>query len=276
MSSLSTPHTPPAAPWRKPFLEHVNSMDSPEFVFASLHPAPKSSPTDFLPRARFCIFRGMWAELPENRHNNAPMNERVYESELPTFTTDVRMNKTFEAFASSAGKADDRKYVQGSGGGGSCEAVWWVKESKVQWRIKGEVFLVGPDIEGEGEESSGVRTVKSEVGGRMRVVKEEGKEGWSWSKEMTAHFGNCSPGMRGSWKNPPPGQQVDEPYDEGLKLGSKVEDLDDPIARKNFRVVVIKPEVVESIDLSDPETGRRQVYTFDDKSGEWSHQECWP
>lgn len=69
-----------------------------------------------------------------------------------------------------------------------------------QWRIKGTAFVVAPDIEGgEDKESSGVRTVKSEIGGRMRVVEDgEDKEGeWSWGRELTAHFGNCSPGMRG-------------------------------------------------------------------------------
>lgn len=106
------------------------------------------------------------------------------------------MQKVFELFNSSSGKADRAELVQGSGGGGPCEAVWWVKDVMVQWRVKGEAFIVGPDIEG-GEESSGVRTVKSELGRRMRVVKEEGKEQWSWKTEITGHFGNMSPGMRG-------------------------------------------------------------------------------
>ena len=35
------------------------------------------------------------------------------------------------------------------------------------------------------------------VGGRLRLVMVEGEREWSWSKELTAHFGNCSPGMRG-------------------------------------------------------------------------------
>ncbi len=175
-------------------------MDKPEFVFSSLHPAPEGSTTPYLPRARFCIYRGDWAELPENKHNNAEQNERIYGSDLPTFTTDVRMQKTFELFASSSGKADDTSLVQGSGGGGPCEAVFWAKEVMVQWRMKGDAFIVAPDIEGDSEqskESSGVRTVKSEIGARMRVLKEDGKEHWSWQRELTAHFGNCAPGMRG-------------------------------------------------------------------------------
>ncbi|KAK5121470.1 hypothetical protein LTR85_005303 [Meristemomyces frigidus] len=281
MASTSSSAGPQPAPWKSSFLEHMGQMDSPEFVFSSLHPAPKESPTDYLPRARYCIFRGFWAELPENKHNDAPKNEQVYESELPTFTTDVRMAKPFEVFSSSSGHAKDESQSQGSGGGGPCEAVWWVKgDTMTQWRMKGEAFIVGPDIEGEGEqskESSGVRTVKSELGSRMRIVKEDGKEQWSWKKEVTGHFGNMSPGMRGSFKAPPPGQPVDKPYDDkNLKLGEKITGLDDEIARGNFRVVVIKPEEVESLDLSDPVKARRQIYTFDQSSGSWSHRETWP
>lgn len=144
--------------------------------------------------------RGFWAELPDNKHNNAPMNPRVYESEMPAFTTDVRMNKPIELFGSSSGKADDQSLVQGSGGGGPCEAVWWVKDAMVQWRMKGEAFIVGNDVEGEGDqskESSGVRTLKSEVGSRMRVVNAEKEAEWSWKRELTGHFGNNSPGLRG-------------------------------------------------------------------------------
>ena len=147
------------------------------------------------PRARFCIYRGFWGELPENQDSQAPQNPRVYESDLPTFTTDVRMNKSMELFASSSGRADNPRLAQGSGGGGPCEAVWWAKHAMVQWRVRGKAFVVGPDI--EDQESSGVRTVKSEIGRRMRVVSEEDKETWSWGKELTAHFGNLSPGRRG-------------------------------------------------------------------------------
>ncbi|SMR58694.1 unnamed protein product [Zymoseptoria tritici ST99CH_1E4] len=279
MASTSSPSVPQEAPWKKTFLDHISQMDSPEFVFSSLHQAPdkSNSPTPYLPRARFCIYRGMWAQLPENKHNTAPMNERIFESEMPTFTTDVRMQKTFELFNSSAGHADSTKLTQGSGGGGPCEAVWWVKgETMVQWRIKGVAYIVGPDIESD-EESSGVRTVKSELGERMRVVKEEGREGWGWGREVTACFGNISPGMRGSFANPPPGKPVDQSYDDQkLKLGQKVEDLEDPVARENFRVVVIKPEVVESVDQKDPPANRRHVWTFDKATGGWEHQECWP
>lgn len=139
----------------------------------------------------------MWAELPENKHNDAPRNEKVFESEMPTFTTDVRMQKVPEIFGSSAGHAKSEDQAQGSGGGGPVEAVFWVKEANVQWRVRGQAYVVAQDIEGEGEESSGVRTVKSEVAKRMRVLDESKEKDWSWNKELTGHFGNISPGMRG-------------------------------------------------------------------------------
>jgi pyridoxamine 5'-phosphate oxidase len=173
-------------------------MESPEFVLSTLALAPPGSSTPYLPRARYCIYRSMWAELPDNRHNKAVLNPKVFESELPSFTTDVRMQKVADLFESSAGHADREELVKGSGGGGPVEAVWWINQGdvKTQWRIKGHAYIVGPDIESD-EGSSGVRTVKSEVGERMRCI-EQGKEGeWSWKRELDGHFGNSSPGIRG-------------------------------------------------------------------------------
>jgi pyridoxamine 5'-phosphate oxidase len=148
----------------------------------------------------------MWSCLPPNKHNDAERNPSVYTSDMPTFTTDVRMEKVAELFASGHGHGDPSQ-AKGSGGGGPVEAVWWNQGEKQQWRIKGTGWVVhGGDIEGAGEEgngggkeSSGVRTVKSVIGGSMRVREgEEERVGdWSWEREVRGHFGNCSPGMRG-------------------------------------------------------------------------------
>ena len=86
--------------------------------------------------------------------------------------------------------------TQGSGGGGPVEAVWWIEETGTQWRVKGRAFIVADDIEGSNE-SSGVRTVKSEVGKRMRVVNQANEGQWSWARELTGTFGNQSPGIKG-------------------------------------------------------------------------------
>ena len=174
-------------------------MPSPEFVLSTLAAAHAGSPTPYVPRARYCIFRGMWAELPENQHNKAPKNPRVYESDLPTFTTDVRMEKVGQIFGSSAGKegVEGEEQTQGSGGGGPVEAVWLVKDDGImtQWRVKGTAFVVAPDV--DSAPHSEVQILKSEVGKRMRIVDESRKVEWSWEREMVGHFGNVSPEMRG-------------------------------------------------------------------------------
>ena len=96
--------------------------------------------------------------------------------------------------------------------------------------------------------------------------------------------GRCADWGVGSWKNPPPGTPTNgqEP-DKDHQLGQKVEDLHDPIARENFRVVVIRPEEVEQLDISDPAMARRWKYTFvvekgqgDEEKGEWKCEELWP
>lgn len=66
------------------------------------------------------------------------------------------------------------------------------------------------------------------------------------------------------------------PDPDNLKMGQEVNDLNDVVARKNFRVVIIKPVVVESLDFSNPAAARRERYTYDERSGEWKHEETWP
>jgi len=105
------------------------------------------------------------------------------------------------------------------------------------------------------EEQEGARGVKRIIGERMRVVKEEGKQSWSWEREITAHFGNLSPSMRGSFRNPLPGSLVSTSpsptaTERGLRLGQQVNDLYDKVARSNFRVCIIMPDVVEQVDLT--------------------------
>ena len=189
--------TLPQAPWKQLFNKHLGEMKPPQFVLGTLDKAPEGSPVEYVPRVRYCIFRGFWAELPENKHNDAERNSELYHSDCPTFTTDVRMEKVGQIFKTSAGHAESDDQVQGSGGGGPVEAVWWVEgETQTQWRVAGKAYVIADDIEGS-EESSGVRTVKSEVGKRMRALKEGGENEWSWQRELTGFFGNQSPAIKG-------------------------------------------------------------------------------
>ena len=77
------------------------------------------------------------------------------------------------------------------------------------------------------------------------------------------------------------------PKDSSLALGHKISDLEDEVARQNFRVVIIKPEVVEQLDLTDPDKARRWRYTYvgegtdhgsstGEMIGEWHKEELWP
>lgn len=247
-----------AAPWRADFTAHVSKMAQATFVLGT-------AKADGSPRARTCIFRGMWGTLPENKHNPAERNpEDVYESDMPVFTTDARMEK--------AGQL--------GGGGGKAEAVWWVEETQTQWRMRGTVWMFGRSIDAE---------ARGSVEKRMRVVAAMGEEEalgssrsskWSWEREVTGHFGNLNPMMRGTFKNPPPGTPRAEKPDEktGLALGQSVDDLEDDTARRNFLVCVIVPDEVDRVVLtkSDP---RRFLYRYSDNGdagGDWETIELWP
>lgn len=82
---------------------------------------------------------------------------------------------------------------------------------------------------------------------------------------------------KGSFKAPPPGQAVEKPYDDkNLQLDAKVSDLNDPVARQNFRLVIIVPSMVEQTILIDPAKARRLRYTFDESTGGWKKEELWP
>lgn len=68
-----------------------------------------------------------------------------------------------------------------------------------------------------------------------------------------------------------------------MRLGQKVTNLQDPVARGNFRVVLILPEEVEQLDLSDLDDVRRRKWTLvldeddeDGPDGQWEESEIWP
>lgn len=292
-----------AAPWRSLFLEHISTMDSPEFTLATLHPnAPSSHPGGpaASPRARTCVFRGMFASLPVNPKNDAPLNPPAYESDLLTFTTDARMHKMPDLFGTSTATSASL----GSGGGSEVEAVFWPRETGTQWRLRGTAWILNADLdskdasrEGESaaEADTGAARVRTHLLSQLRARSKEetnrapvpkerqdkvvsDDEGWTFAREITAQFGNLSPGMRGTFKNPPPGTPK-KAEDGDDALGQKVETLDDAEARANFRVVVVVPAEVDQTDLSDPQKPRRWIYRKVDEgetSNKWEKVEVWP
>lgn len=280
---------PQLAPWRETFLSHLEKLKSPSFTLSTLHPIGPSSSSafngfNFTPRARTVIYRGMWASLPVNPKNTAELNpEGVYESDLLTITSDARMEKIPELFKSQASEKQDKDAQ--SGQGGPFEAVFWIEETNTQWRIRGNALVVGPDID-----SPSAGPTREALQHHMRPVSSSSSSSsnpqppFSFARELTAHFGNLSPGMRGSFRNPPPGTPLNSiPTEElkksGLVLGQKVAELDDEVARKNFRVVVLVAEEVDRVDLTNPDEGKRWNYKLEDGGREtktWAVTELWP
>jgi hypothetical protein len=93
--------------------------------------------------------------------------------------------------------------------------------------------------------------------------------------------------MRGSFRGPPPGTPVAYHAGEGESVGQRVENLEDKGARRNFRVVVIVPDEVDQVDLSDELRPRRWLYVYrgaegesklpgGEVIGEWEKVEVWP
>jgi hypothetical protein len=84
----------------------------------------------------------------------------------------------------------------------------------------------------------------------------------------------------GSFRNPPPGQARSQPpSNPELRLNQEVTNLHDPVARENFRVVLILPEEVEQLDLSDLDDVHRRKWTLvmeDGPHGQWEEAEIWP
>lgn len=285
---MSHPTVVSQAPWKTAFEEHLQQLGGPsaEFYLGTVTP-------DGLPRVRACIHRGFWGALPENKHNQLPKNPNIYDSDCPVFTTDARMEKTYHLFATGKGQGDREQSKSGTGGGGPVEAVYWVKATMTQWRIRGRAWLISADdVEGADEaQNSGTVTVKAQVGRYMRPINDHTTKNseWSWKTEVENFFENLSPTMRGSFKNPPPGQPVAQGAGEGERLGQKAGSLkDEPLARKNFRLAIITPEEVERVDLSDPEKAKRWIYTLAEEFGgpggaregqttrEWNVVETWP
>lgn len=148
------------------------------------------------------------------------------------------------------------------------------------------------DLGNLGAQSQGtVRDDQEEPLVAVTEVPEEDDK-WSFARELTAHFGNLSPLMRGTFRNPPPGTPMHQ--DEGggggnpeHRLGQRVWDLHDAEARRNFRVVVIVPDELDQVDLRDPERARRWLWRRcasadackegnDGADEEWKRVELWP
>ncbi|KAJ5098276.1 hypothetical protein N7532_005277 [Penicillium argentinense] len=257
------------APWRDLLASHMAQTPGYEFTVATVGQDENKRP---VPRVRTCGYRGFFPELEIHPKSQEEMKQQVkdggnpptYESDMFCFTTDTRMEKLGQLESS----------------GNDIEAVFWLKDLMTQWRVKGKAFAIGdPTEDAEHEKIS-----RSELEDFLRVKQNFNGpiEEWTWERAVTKYFANHSPLARGSFKNPAPGQPRSQlPSDPSLRMGQKVNDLHDPVARGNFRVVVIRPDVVERLDLSSQEDMRRWIWVLNSRGDHygqytWTETEVWP
>lgn len=267
----------PPAPWRPLLDSHLSQNSTTTLTLTTIDHDAANRP---VPRARTCEFRGFWpspslhpSALDALAAQCGGPNPPAYESDMLSLTTDVRMDK--------AAQLDATGHV--------VEAVFWLKDVMNQWRIRGTAYVLGDPRGGPHEEAA-----REEVQKGMRRTTQGEDDGWTWERQVTSYFANHSPAMRGlsipwvvcklsrgvllmgvgSFRNPPPGRPRDTPAGPGLGLGQTVDDLHDPVARGNFRVVVVRPEEVERLDLSDLQNVRRVQWTL--QHGRWEEVELWP
>lgn len=142
------------------------------------------------------------------------------------------------------------------------EAVFWIEAVKTQWRVRGDAWVIGPDIEGGAD---GARAVKEALKGRMWG---SGMD-WDWERERMAQFWGLTEALRKGFGGPTPGTVI--PREERI--------LDEKEAQQNFRLVVIRPTEVECVDLTDEDDAKRWIYTFVEKNdgeGDWERKELYP
>ncbi|OBU00520.2 hypothetical protein VE01_01407 [Pseudogymnoascus verrucosus] len=235
------------APWGPILHTHLTHLTPPTFTLSTLHHTPSLTPP-YSPRARTCVFRGMFGSGPRG----AAKGPQTASSDLLTFTTDVRSAKVPDLLG--PGQEDRRA----SGGGGRVELVFWVKEVNMQWRIRGDGWVLGPDVGGRGE---GAEAVKEALKGRLGEVGEE----WGWEGEWERQFEGMGRELKKGLAGPPPGE---------VKKGVEGGEFDEEKAKGNFRLVVVRPAEVECVDLTDPESSKRWIYTF--VEGEWKREELNP
>ncbi|EWC48674.1 hypothetical protein DRE_01896 [Drechslerella stenobrocha 248] len=237
----------PAAPWRALLSSNIQTLACPTFSLATVSNASGAA----VPHVRTIVYRGFYGELPVTQYNPNPGNPG-YSSDLIAFTTDKRMEKF-----NHLGGADGVPLSSSpSAGNNNVEACFWIPPSTgnpiigKQWRIRGKCYVLPRDLDSNDERAENtkawlIETIRKDGGG-------DGEQ-FDFSREYKAHFGNLSPPLRGSFRNPHPGAPK-ELGDQGLKSSRPIGDneLDEEVARANFRVCVIEPTRVEYLNLEGP------------------------
>lgn len=184
-SRMTPPPSDHRAPWRDLFDSHTSQTPVYEFTIATVGYDLQGRP---VPRVRTCGCRGFFPELDLHPKGQEAMEQQVddngnppvYESDMLAFTTDVRMEKLDQLETS----------------GHAVEAVFWLTDLMVQWRVKGRAFPIG-DPRGEEDEEEHVSRQEIVKGLRVKENHDGDAGVWTWEKAVTKYFANHSPIMRG-------------------------------------------------------------------------------
>ena len=192
MSLRALPISQTRAPWRDLISSHLEKTKGYEFTVATVGYDAKQR---IVPRVRTCGFRGFFPEVKLHPSGQKDMDEQVedggnaplFESDLLSLTTDIRMEKLKQLDST----------------GNSIEAMFWLKEVMVQWRIKGQAYYLGSPTPESGAESDlqaqlfNALRLKPDYDGDQKVDSNK----WTWDKAITKYFANHSPAMRGKFVN---------------------------------------------------------------------------
>jgi pyridoxamine 5'-phosphate oxidase len=184
---MATSSAPNPAPWRSLFQEHISKMEDPYMAVSTVARDPTTGKS--IPRVRYCGFRSFFGELklhPSAEKQLEEQNDKnppVFESDMLSFTTDVRMEKV--------GQLADFN--------GAIEVVFFVKEAMTQWRVSGTAFVIG-DSADQKHEQYARKEIQKGLRRRQGESSPHDDKQWTWEKEVTMYFANHSPVMRGSYR----------------------------------------------------------------------------
>lgn len=222
VSSLSNP------PWKKEVIDILQKnldeghKESLNFSLATIKPGPRPRPA-----VRTVVFRGFVGETQDhNPTSTLPGGNPLAESSLILVSTDALMAKVGELEQSN----------------GAFEVCWRHAGTNQQIRFNGTAHLY--------RKSGAVSFPEVHL---KRYIRTDGD--WRWEKECDRLWKSHRPGMRGSFRNPPPGSPLDEEKKKKLKVVELGSDDDGPDAREaksRFSLVILEVTELEILNLSPP------------------------
>jgi len=227
MNSLANP------PWKKIVQDilHKNldegHTQSLFFSLATIRPGPNPRPA-----VRTVGFRGFIGEPKDNKPDTPDKFRGANppaQSSLILLSTDALMSKVSE--------------IEGTGG--VYEVCWWHAGTNQQIRFSGVAHLLRRNAKIEFPEAR-----------LKKYISVQGEGGWSWEAERERMWRSHKPGLRGSFRNPPPGSPLDsENKKKKLKAVELDGDDDGPDAqeaKERFSLVVLEITELEILDLDPP------------------------